>query len=117
MADQKTTPPASPTPAPDAAWDGFAPNPATSSAPYRIYNIGGARSVPLMDYIRAIEACLGKKAVCEFLPMQPGDIREASADVRDFEAAFGFAPAVGIERGIRAFVDWYLSYTVKPAAQ
>ena len=98
------------TPTPDPAWNPMAPNPATSSAPYRIYNIGGEHSVPLLDYIHALERCLGRKAECRFLPMQPGDIKEAAADVSALETAFGFAPRVGIEQGIEAFVDWYLEY-------
>lgn len=103
-------------PAANPRWDARTPDPATSSAPYRIYNIGGERSIPLLDYIRALEVCLGRTATCEFLPMQPGDIKEASADTSALEQAFGFAPRIGIEQGIRAFVDWYLAYTRQDGA-
>ena len=96
--------------APDASWNGDAPDPATSSAPWRIFNIGNHQRVELMRYIHAIEAALGKKAKLEFLPMQPGDVKATEADTRALEEATGFKPATPVEEGIRRFVAWYREY-------
>ncbi len=79
-------------------------------APYRIFNIGNHRRVELMDYIRAIESALGKKAKLELLPMQPGDVRATEADTSALQAATGFAPATPVEEGVRRFVEWYRGY-------
>ena len=98
--------PAQPSPAFDAA----KPDPATSWAPYRLYNIGNHTPVNLMDYIEAIEASLGKKAVKEFLPMQPGDVEATNADVSELQLAVGFAPRTTVAEGVRRFVEWYRSY-------
>jgi UDP-glucuronate 4-epimerase len=95
---------------PDPAWTGAAPNPATSYAPYRVFNIGNSKPVQLLRYIRALEDCLGKKAIMEMLPMQPGDVPATSADVSRLEAATGFRPEIEVEAGIARFVDWYRSY-------
>jgi UDP-glucuronate 4-epimerase len=95
---------------PDAQWTGDAPNPATSNAPYRIYNIGNNSPVELMRYIHALESCLGMKAHMEMLGMQPGDVPATQADVSRLEADVGFRPQTTVEEGIRRFVDWYRAY-------
>ncbi|MBL8511865.1 MAG: NAD-dependent epimerase [Betaproteobacteria bacterium] len=95
---------------PDAAWNGAQPDPATSYAPYRIYNIGNNRPIELMRYIQALEKRLGKKAIMEMLPMQPGDVPATSADVTRLENAVDFRPQTTVETGIDRFVDWYLGY-------
>lgn len=97
-------------PQPDPDWRGEAPNPATSFAPYRIYNIGNNAPVALTDFIDAIEAALGRKAVRNLLPLQPGDVPATYADVDDLVADAGFKPATPIAAGIREFVAWYRAY-------
>ncbi|MGE0742024.1 MAG: NAD-dependent epimerase [Hyphomonadaceae bacterium] len=94
----------------DPNWRGEAPDPATSSAPYRLYNIGNHAPVKLMDLIALIEAATGKTAVKRFLPMQPGDVPATYADVDDLAHAVGFAPSTTIEDGVQRFVDWYRAY-------
>jgi UDP-glucuronate 4-epimerase len=94
----------------DPGWTGDAPNPATSYAPYRVFNIGNSNPVKLLEYIRAIETCLGKKAIMEMLPMQPGDVPATSADVSRLEAATGFRPQTEVSTGIARFVEWYRGY-------
>ncbi len=94
-------------PAPDATWDAARPDPASSPAPYRIYNIGGHRPVAVMDVIRQIEVAVGSKAVLRLLPMQPGDVPATHADVSDLERDVGFRPRISIEEGIPSFVRWY----------
>lgn len=96
--------------APDADWQSDDPNPATSRAPYRIYNIGNNEPVKLMRYIAAFEQCLGRKAILELLPIQPGDVPATMADVSQLEAAVGFRPATTVEQGVSRFVDWYKDY-------
>jgi UDP-glucuronate 4-epimerase len=96
--------------APDSDWDGEAPDPATSSAPYRIYNIGNSRPVELAHYIRELEQCLGRKAERNLLPKQAGDLPDTWADVEDLAADVGYRPSTAVEEGVRAFVDWYRSY-------
>lgn len=93
--------------APDPAWNGTAPDPASSNAPYRIYNIGNNRPVKLLRYIEILEQCLGRKAILQLLPMQPGDVPSTCADIADIEAAVGFRPKTPLETGIARFVDWY----------
>lgn len=95
---------------PNPDWDGANPDPATSNAPFRVYNIGNNKPVPLMDYIGEIEKALGKKAQIEFLPLQPGDVPETFADIAALESAVGFHPKTTIETGISRFVEWYRSY-------
>ncbi len=95
---------------PAAAFDTGDPDPATSWAPYRIYNIGNHVPVKLMDYIGAIEACLGKKAEKILLPMQAGDVPSTYADVLDLQQAVGFAPRTAVEDGVRRFIEWYLGF-------
>lgn len=91
-------------------WNGFTPDPATSFAPYRIFNIGNNQPVELLRYIEVIEAQLGKKAVKNFLPLQEGDVPETFADVDDLMREVDFKPSTPIETGIRSFVEWYLTY-------
>jgi UDP-glucuronate 4-epimerase len=95
---------------PDPAWDGAAPDPARSQAPYRIYNIGNNRPVQLMRYIEVLEQCLGKKARFEMLPMQPGDVPATMADVSALQAETGYRPGTTVEEGVPRFVEWYRSY-------
>jgi len=97
-------------PEPDAHWRGDAPDPGTSRAPYRLYNIGNHSPVELMRFIEAIEAALGRKAKKNLLPMQPGDVPATCADVDDLMRDVGFCPATPIEEGIRRFIDWYKAY-------
>ena len=97
-------------PVPDPAWDGAAPNPATSSAPWRIYNIGNSRPAQLLRYIEVLEECLGRKAERRLLPMQPGDVPATWADVSLLEDAVDYRPPTPIEEGVRRFVEWYLEY-------
>jgi UDP-glucuronate 4-epimerase len=101
------------TPNPD--WTGDNPDPATSSAPFRIYNIGNNAPVDLSQYISTLEDCLGKKAVKNFLPLQAGDVPDTFADVDDLVRDVGYKPATSVETGIRRFVDWYLEYYKKDA--
>lgn len=82
----------------------------TSSAPYRIFNIGNNKPVRLLDFIEAIEAATGINATKELLPIQPGDVEETYADVQDLVQAFGYQPATGISEGVNRFVDWYIQY-------
>ena len=95
---------------PDPLWDGSHPDPASSRAPYRIYNIGNDRPVMLLDYIAALERTLGKKAKLDLLPMQPGDVASTQADVAELERAVGFRPRTSIDEGIAKFVEWYRRY-------
>ncbi|WP_274648947.1 NAD-dependent epimerase [Paenibacillus humicola] len=97
-------------PKPDPAWNGSRPDPSTSGAPYRIYNIGGSRPVGLLDCIAAIERALKRRAVLDLLPMQPGDVPETFADVGPLVREIGYAPKTPIEEGIPRFVEWYLAY-------
>ena len=95
---------------PDPDWKGDSPDPASSYAPYRIYNIGNNEANELMRYIQALETCLGKKAQMRMLPMQPGDVPATMADIKELEKAVGFKPHTPIEVGIKRFVDWYKEY-------
>jgi UDP-glucuronate 4-epimerase len=92
------------------AWNGYQPDPGTSYAPYKIYNIGNHSPVELMHFIRTLEEKLGIEAKKEFLPMQAGDVPATYADVEDLMQAVGFAPKTPIEEGIGKFVDWYRDY-------
>jgi UDP-glucuronate 4-epimerase len=97
-------------PQPNPEWSGYKPDPGTSSAPYRIYNIGNNNPVELMHFIEVLEECLGKKATKNFLPIQPGDVPVNFADIEDLERDVGFKPSTPVEVGIPRFVDWYRSY-------
>ncbi len=96
--------------APDPQWDAAHPDPATSSAPHRLYNIGNNSAVPLLYLIECIEKALGKKAKMNFLPRQPGDMPATWADVSALTRDVGFRPDTPIERGIQLFVDWYRAF-------
>ncbi len=91
-------------------WSGARPDPGTSPAPYRLFNIGNSKSEELERYISVLEDCLGKKATRKLLPMQLGDVPATAADVSDLEQAVGFKPDTSIETGIARFVEWYLEY-------
>ena len=92
------------------AWDGAHPDPGSSTAPYRLYNIGNSEPVDLMRFIATLEAALGRKAKIELRPMQPGDVPATYADVADLARDVGFKPATPIEVGIGRFVAWYRDY-------
>ena len=91
------------------AWQGCAPDPGTSSAPWRVYNIGNNHPVELMDYIAALENALGKTAEKQFLPLQAGDVPHTYADVADLVKQFHYQPATTVEDGIKRFVAWYVN--------
>lgn len=95
---------------PNDAWDSDDPDPGTSRAPYRLYNIGNQQPVELMRYIEVIEECVGKKAEKNLLPMQPGDVPDTYADAEDLARDVGYRPSTPIETGVRNFVDWYIDY-------
>lgn len=97
-------------PTPNPHWSGDAPDPGTSYAPYRIFNIGNNRPVELTRFIQAIESALGKKAIKRFMDLQPGDVPATCADIDDLDKAVGFRPQTDIETGIRAFIAWYRTY-------
>jgi UDP-glucuronate 4-epimerase len=97
-------------PQPDPNWNSQAPDPASSSAPFRLYNIGNSQPVQLLRYIEVIEECLGRKAVRNFLPLQPGDVPETYADIGDLVRDVGYRPATPIEVGVGKFVDWFCEY-------
>jgi UDP-glucuronate 4-epimerase len=103
--------------APNAQWTGDNPDPATSSAPFRLYNIGNNAPVDLIRYIEVLEDCLGRKAVKNMLPLQAGDVPDTFADVEDLVRDVGYKPATPVEVGIRRFVDWYLEYYKTSAPQ
>ena len=91
-------------------WDASDPDPASSNAPYRIYNIGNREPVELMRYIEVIEECVGRKADINMLPMQPGDVPDTWADTADLVKDVGYEPATPIEQGVKNFVDWYRDF-------
>ncbi len=95
---------------PNAGWDAAQPDPGTSKAPYRIYNIGNQSPVELMDYIGEIEKCVGKEAEKNLLPLQPGDVPDTWADTQDLADDVGYQPNTPIEVGVRNFVEWYLDF-------
>jgi UDP-glucuronate 4-epimerase len=97
-------------PLPDKKWSGLAPDPASSFAPYRVYNIGNNKPVELLHFIEVIEQQLGKKATKNFLPMQDGDVPETYADVNDLMREIDFKPETTIETGVSKFIQWYKEY-------
>lgn len=97
-------------PAPDTTWSGAAPDPASSRAPYRVYNVGSSDAIELLRYIELIEQAVGKKALVNLLPLQPGDVPEACADVQDLTRDVGYKPDTPVESGVKRFVSWYRSY-------
>ncbi|WP_192457164.1 NAD-dependent epimerase [Musicola keenii] len=94
----------------DPSWTVEQGTPATSSAPYRIYNIGNGQPVKLMDFVTALERELGIETIKNFMPMQAGDVYQTYADTDDLFAVTGYRPRVGVEQGVRAFVEWYREY-------
>ena len=97
-------------PDPDPRHDPMAPTPATSSAPYRVYNIGNHQPVQLLRYIEVLEDCLGRKSERNLLPLQPGDVPDTCADVSALQRDTGYSPSTPIETGIGRFVEWYRDY-------
>jgi UDP-glucuronate 4-epimerase len=95
---------------PHPAFDPAAPDPATSNAPYRVFNIGNSQPTPLMDYIGALESALGREAVKNYLPMQAGDVPATSADTTELDAWVGFKPATPVREGVARFVEWYQGF-------
>ncbi len=94
----------------DPGWSGEQPDPASSAAPHRVYNIGNSRWVELGRYIEVIEECLGRRAERRLLPLQPGDVPDTYADVEELARDTGYRPSTPIEVGVRRFVDWYRDY-------
>ena len=92
------------------SWRGDAPDPASSQAPFRLYNLGNDRPISVLGLIELLERALGRKARCEMLPMQAGDMRRTSADMSDARQDFGFTPATPLEEGVDRFVHWYRGY-------
>jgi UDP-glucuronate 4-epimerase len=103
------------TPKPDPNWNSAAPDPATSNAPYRIYNIGNQQPVELLRYIEVLERCLGRQARKNLLPMQPGDLPDTWADVEALARDVGYRPSTDLETGVKRFVEWYLEYYQPPS--
>jgi len=100
---------------PNPAYDARSPDPATSNAPYRVFNIGNSQPTPLMDYIGALECALGKEAHKNYLPLQPGDVPATNADTSELAAWVGFKPKTPVAEGVQRFVNWYRSF-YQPAA-
>jgi UDP-glucuronate 4-epimerase len=97
-------------PEPNPAWSGAHPDPATSRAPYRVYNIGSDSATELLRYIEVIESCLGRKAELNLMPLQPGDVPDTCANVVDLMTDVGYRPDTPVEVGVARFVEWYRSY-------
>ena len=97
-------------PEPNPAWNGQSPDPGTSYAKYKLYNIGNNNPVELMEFITVIENTLGLKAKKEFLDLQPGDVVATYADIDDLERDVGFKPQTPLELGVQRFVNWYKEY-------
>ena len=95
---------------PNPNWNGDRPDPGTSSAPWRIYNIGNNSPVELLDYIEAIEDALGREAIKEFLPLQPGDVPDTFANVDDLVKDLNYIPKMKVKNGVKSFVDWYKTF-------
>jgi len=95
---------------PDPNWDSKNPDPSTSYAPFRIFNIGNNNPVKLIEYIHAIEKALGKEAILELLPLQPGDVPDTFADSSALEQMVGYKPSVSVDDGVKQFVDWYRDF-------
>ncbi|MFV2092450.1 MAG: capsular biosynthesis protein CpsI, partial [Hyphomicrobiales bacterium] len=91
-------------------WNSDHPDPASSSAPFRVYNIGNNQPVSLLAFIEEIEKCLGRRAVKNLLPLQDGDVPQTYADIEALQAAVGFTPNTPIDVGIGKFIDWYRGY-------
>ena len=91
-------------------WTGDTPDPASSSAPHRLFNIGNEQPVELLRYIEVLEKCLGRKARMDMMPLQPGDVPDTEADVTELKTNVGYQPVVSVEEGVARFVDWYRDY-------
>lgn len=98
----------------DPDWDAERADPATSRAPYRIYNVGNHEPVPLLRFIEVLERAMGRDAVKRLLPMQPGDVLSTYADVERLAREVGFRPGTSIEEGVRRFVEWFKAYDGVP---
>lgn len=98
---------------PNTAWEGDQPDPGSSKAPYKVYNIGNSNPVELMDYIKALEKALGKEAQKEMLPLQAGDVPATFADVSDLKRDTGYQPQTPVEEGVAKFVEWYKAFYKK----
>jgi UDP-glucuronate 4-epimerase len=96
-------------------WQSDSPDPGTSRAPYRLYNIGNQQPVELMKYIEVLEECLGRKAEKNLLPLQAGDVPDTWADVEDLVTDIGYRPATPVEVGVKRFVEWYMHYYGEPS--
>jgi UDP-glucuronate 4-epimerase len=94
----------------DPHWSGDAPDPSSSAAPWRVYNIGNNQAIEITKLVELLEAALGRSAIKELAPMQPGDVPETCADIDDLMRDVGFKPATPIEEGIRRFVAWYREF-------
>jgi UDP-glucuronate 4-epimerase len=97
-------------PVSNLAWSSDNPDPGTSKAPFKIYNIGNNQPVELLRFIEVIEQCLNQKAIRKFLPIQPGDVPETYANIDDLIRDIGYKPSTTIETGVERFVDWYRNY-------
>lgn len=95
---------------PEDSWDSFNPDPSTSNTPFRIFNIGNGKPVKLMNYIKAIEVSLGKKAKIDYLPLQPGDVPDTFSDTSALSEWVGYKPNISVEYGVNEFVRWYKDY-------
>ena len=95
---------------PNKNWNSKKPDPATSNAPWRIYNIGNNKPVKLMDYIHALEKSLNKKAKIKFLPLQPGDVQDTYANIKNIKKNLKYKPITSVSVGVKNFVQWYKSY-------
>jgi UDP-glucuronate 4-epimerase len=104
-------------PAGDPAWTGKDPNPSTSKAPYKIYNIGNNNPIKLMDFIEEIEKALGKEAKKNMMPIQPGDVPATYADVQDLIDNLGYKPDTSVQHGVNAFIKWYCNYYSKESVK
>ena len=98
------------TPVSDTDWNTQVPDPSSSTAPYKIYNIGNSHPVKLMDFIRAIEEAIGHPAEKIYLPMQPGDVYQTNADTSALQNELGFKPGKPIREGVQETIDWYRSF-------
>ncbi len=95
---------------PNPNWDAAKPDPATSNAPYRVFNIGNSDPVNLVDYVEALEDALGKKAIRNLLPLQRGELTDTASDTRELASAIGYAPRTKVREGIRKFLEWYRNF-------
>jgi UDP-glucuronate 4-epimerase len=95
----------------DPAFDPLRPNPATAAAPFRLFNIGNSQPVPLLRFIELLEKALGREAIRDLHPLQPGDVPSTAADTSALEAWVGFRPSTPIETGVERFASWYRAYT------